>query len=58
MDRGWNPKNIIGANIIKCIVRKESLIFCYHIARFTLYATFVFNRERMLPNSTWEAIDH
>ena len=55
--RGWNTKITIGADIIKCIVHKESLIFRYHIARSTLYATFVFNHERMLPNSTWEAID-
>ena len=57
MDGGWNTKITIGADIIKCTVHKEPLVFRYHIARSTLYATFVFNRERMLPNSTWEAID-
>jgi len=41
MDHGWNSK--IGADVIRCTVQQESLVFRYHIARSTLYARFCYN---------------
>jgi hypothetical protein len=57
MDGGWDSKITIGANILKCTVKRESLIFRYHIARSTLYVRFFYNRQRMLSPTMWEAVD-
>ena len=57
MDRGWDCKITFGADVIKCVIPRASLICRYHIGRSTLYALFVYNRHKMLPDSTWEAID-
>lgn len=43
--------------VIKTVLNQQSLRFRYHIGRSTLYANFVYNRWRMLPNGTWEALD-
>lgn len=57
MDRGWDLKITVGADVIKCVIPRASLVLRYHIGRSTLYALFVYNRLKMLPDSTWEAID-
>ena len=57
MDRGWDCKITVGGDVIKCIIPQSSLLFRYHIGKSTLYALFVYNRHKMLSNSTWEAID-
>lgn len=57
MDRGWDLKITVGADVIKCVIPRASLVLRYHIGRSTLYALFVYNRLKMLPDSSWEAID-
>jgi hypothetical protein len=57
MDGGWDSKITIGADIMKCIVKRASLVFKYHIAISTLYVQFFYNRERMLSPTIWEAFD-
>lgn len=57
MDKGWDLKITKAADVIKTVVHQQSLRFRYHIGRSTLYANFVYNRWRMLPNGTWETLD-
>lgn len=57
MDGGWDSKITIGVDTIKTTIHRASLSFRYHISRSTLYANFVYNRERMVSRSTWVAID-
>lgn len=57
MDAGWDSKITIGADILKCTIKRESMSFQYHIARSTLYVRFFYNRHRMVSPTVWEAID-
>lgn len=59
MDKGWNTKitKMHDAEFIKTIVAEGSLKFRYHISRATLYANFVYNRQKMLPDKAWEAME-
>lgn len=57
MDGGWDSKVTFGADVIKCMVAKPSLIFRFHIARSTLYARFVYNRQRRVSLSEWVDLD-
>lgn len=58
MDKGWESKITIGADVIKTTVDQASMKFRYHISRSTLYCNFVYNRERMGVDNKWEPIDH
>jgi len=57
MDGGWDSKVTFRANAIKCTVARASLIFRFHIARSTLYARFVYNRQRRVSLSQWMDLD-
>jgi len=57
MDQGWDSKIMNGPDVIKTTVNHESLSFRYHINRLTLYANFVYNRERLVSSNTWIALD-
>ena len=47
MDKGWESKISISADVIKSIVDQTSMIFRYHINTSTLYFNFVYNQEQM-----------
>lgn len=59
MDRGWDTKitRIRDAEFLKTIAARGSMSFRYHIPRSTLYANFVYNRYRLLPDKTWEPLE-
>jgi len=57
MDQGWHEKVVIGEDIIKCLVDLKFVLFKYHISRSTLYATFQFNRLRLVEGGLWQAVD-
>jgi len=57
MDKGWDMKISSGADEIKCMVDRESIIFKYHIGRSTLYANFQYNRMRLMDGNIWKSID-
>jgi len=57
MDGGWESKVTFAADAIKCTVAKPSLIFRFHIARSTLYARFVYNRQRRVSPTEWVDLD-
>jgi hypothetical protein len=57
MDRGWNEKIVIGVDVIKCLIDAKSVLFKYHIGRSTLYASFQFNRMRLIQAGRWEPMD-
>jgi hypothetical protein len=58
MDKGWDHKITVGADVIKCVIPRASLVLRYHIGRSTFYALFFYNHLKMLTDSTWAAIDH
>lgn len=57
MDSGWQEKVVIAENAIKCVLDPKTISFKYHIRHSILYATFQFNRFRLLQSGQWEAMD-
>lgn len=57
MNPGWDEKVVIGQDITKCVVNRESIVFRYHVGRQVLYANFQYARFRSGPSQTWIAID-
>ncbi len=57
MDKGWDSKVCLGADIIKCIIHRSTVIFRYHIGRSTLYANYQYNRQRLIHGSDWEPLE-
>lgn len=57
IDKGWQEKICVGADIIKCVVDPTSVTFKYHIGRSTLYGNFCYYRSRMKGANLWEQID-
>ena len=57
MDKGWDSKGCLGADIIKCIIHRPTVIFRYHIGQSTLYANYQYYRQRLIHGSDWEPLE-
>jgi len=58
IDDGWDSKICEGADQIKCILDRATVVFQYHIGRSTLYLNFQYNRQRRITGSVWEFVEH